>query len=92
MTKEQLNTPFDLKKRIFILGHNDPLGENDIIVEFDGKSLTNESFILLNQLPQIIEDNGEVGTFELGILKVVINSVIDYKKDLITIKAPNYLY
>ena len=92
VTKEQLNTPFDLKKRIFILGHNDPLGENDIIVEFDGKSLTNESFILLNQLPQIIEDNGEVGTFELGILKVVINSVIDYKKDLITIKAPNYLY
>lgn len=90
--KEQLNTQFDLRKRIFVLGHNDPLGENDIIVEFDGKSLTAEMFSILNQLPQIIEDNGEVGTFELGIFKIAINSIIDYKKDLITIKDPNYLY
>jgi hypothetical protein len=87
-----LNTPFDLKKRILILGHNDPLGENDILVEFDGKSLTSESFLILQQLPQIIEDNGEEGTFELGIFKVSINSIIDYKKDLTTIKDPNYLY
>lgn len=92
ISKEQLNTQFDLKKRIFISRYNDPLGENDIIVEFDGKQLTSESFNLLNQLPQIIDDNGEVGTFELGIFKVSINSIIDYTKELITIKDPNYLY
>ena len=90
--KEQLNTHFNLQKRIFISSHNDPLGENDIIVEFDGKSFTSESFLLLQQLPQIIEDNGEVGTFELDIFKITINSIVDYRKDLITIKDPNYLY
>lgn len=90
--REQLNTQFDLSKRILVLNHNDPWGENDILVEIDGKLLTSESFSILQQLPQIIQDNGEEGTFELDIFKVTINSMADYKYNLITIKDPNYLY
>lgn len=90
--REQLNTQFDLSKRILILNYNDPWGENDILVEIDGKLLTSESFSILQQLPQIIQDSGEEGTFELDIFKVTINSMADYKYNLITIKDPNYLY
>ena len=90
--REQLNTQFDLSKRILVLNHNDPWGENDILVEIDGKLLTSESFSILQQLPQIIQDSGEEGTFELDIFKVTINSMADYKYNLITIKDPNYLY
>lgn len=92
VNREQKDTQFNLRKRILTLGYNDPLGENDILVEFDGKLLTSESFQILNQLPQIVEDSGEVGTFELGIFKVTINSIVDYKEKLITIKDYDYLY
>ena len=90
--QEQLNTQFDLSKRILVLNHNDPWGENDILVEINGKLLTPDSFSILQQLPQIIQSSGEEGTFELDIFKVVITSMTDYSSKLITIKDTDYLY
>lgn len=81
--KEQSNTKFDLKKRVLILENNDPIGENDIVIEFNATKLTNDNFQLIQQLPQIIQDSGEIGTFELDIFNITINSLETYEQNLI---------
>ena len=63
---EQPNTKFDLTKRIMVIGHNDPYGENDIVVEMDGTRLTNQDALNIQQLSQIIQQSGEIGSFQLG--------------------------
>jgi hypothetical protein len=83
--KEQKNTSFDLTKRVFHIGHNDPIGENDIVVEFDATQLNQNNFQLLQQLPEIIKESGEVGEFELDIFKVVINHLEEHQNELIRI-------
>jgi hypothetical protein len=84
--KEQPNTKFDLSKRVLILEYNDPKGENDIVVEFDARNFSQQSFNILIQLPEIIKESGEVGEFELDIFKIIINSMIEYQNDLIVCK------
>ena len=84
--KEQPNTSFDLTKRVFHVGHNNPIGENDIVVEFDATQLTQQSFQILQQLPNIIKESGEIGEFELDIFKITINHIEEYQNDLIYIK------
>jgi glycosyltransferase involved in cell wall biosynthesis len=81
--KEQPNTLFDLSKRVLCIGHNDPIGENDIVVEFDATRLTNENFKLLQQLPNIIKDSGEIGKFELDIFTIEISHLEEYTNNLI---------
>jgi GT2 family glycosyltransferase len=82
---EQKNTSYDLKKRILTSKFNDPIGENDIIVEFDGTQLTNNSFNILQQLPDIITESGEVGIFELDIFKITIHKIESLTNNLIFI-------
>ena len=84
--REQPNTSFDLSKRIMIIGHNDPIGENDIIVEYDATQLTQQNFQLLQQLPNIIKESGEVGKFELDIFTITIVSLTEYQNELIILK------
>jgi len=81
--REQLNTSFDLSKRVFIESNNDPIGENDIVVEFDVTPLTQQNFQLLQQLPSIIKESGEIGEFELDIFKITINHLEEYQNNLI---------
>lgn len=83
---EHKNTSYDLRKRVLNTKWNDPQGENDIVIEFDAKQLTQQSFSIIEQLAEIIKESGEVGEFELGIYKVTINSLIEYQKDLIVCK------
>ena len=80
---EQKNTSIDLNKRI----KSTPLESlnNDIIVEFDAHLFTENSFRILQQLPDIIKENGEVGKFELDIFIITINAINEYQNDLITI-------
>jgi hypothetical protein len=80
---EQPNTKFDLKKRVLIINHNYPEGENDIIVEFDASKLTQQTFHTLQQLPEILKDNGEVGEFQLDIFNITINNLTELQNDLI---------
>jgi glycosyltransferase involved in cell wall biosynthesis len=84
--KEQPNTKFDLSKRIYTIGHNDPILENDIILEFDAIQFTQQSFNVIQQLPEIVKESGEVGQFELDIFKITINSIEEYQNDLIVCK------
>jgi glycosyltransferase involved in cell wall biosynthesis len=83
---EQKNTSFDLSKRVFCIGYNDPIGENDIVIEFDATQLTQQNFQLLQQLPDIIKESGEIGKFELDIFTITIVSLIEYQNDLIILK------
>lgn len=84
--REQCNTKFDLSKRVLTLEYNDPHGENDIVVEFDARNLSQQSFNILTQLPEIIQQSGEVGQFELDIFRITINSMTEYQNELIVCK------
>ena len=86
---EQENTSFDLSKRVLTIKNNDPILENDIVVEFDLLKFNPESFNILQQLPNIIKESGEIGTFELDIFTITVNSMTEYQNDLIFISKQN---
>jgi hypothetical protein len=79
---EQANTSFDLSKRVKNI--KDTPTEN-IIIEFDATQLNNSNFQLIQQLPEIIHDSGEIGEFELDIFKITINSLETYEHTLINL-------
>ena len=81
--REQENTSFNLSKRVFVERNNAPMGENDIVIEFDATRLTNENFQLLQQFSGIIKDSGEVGKFELDIFTITINHLEEQQTQLI---------
>jgi hypothetical protein len=87
LEEEQKKTLFDMWKRV--KPWNAPL-ENDIIVEFDMKRFTQESYPIIQQLSQILAQSGEVGEFELDIFKIKIRALNDYKDRLITNSDPYY--
>jgi hypothetical protein len=78
--KEQSNTKFDLKERIKPYNNEK---QNNILVSFDASKLTNQNFQLINQLPEIIKDSGEVGTFNLNIFTIDIIHMNEYQNQLI---------
>lgn len=80
---EQPNTEFDLSKRVLTIKNNNPIAENNIVVEFDATKLNNNNFQLLQQLPEIIHESGEIGEFELDIFKITIKSLETYEHNLI---------
>ena len=82
---EQPNTTYDLTKRVLITNHNDAHGENDIVVEFDIKRMSQTDYIYLQQLPEIILSSGAAGEFQLGNLKISIVHIESYEKNLITL-------
>jgi glycosyltransferase involved in cell wall biosynthesis len=82
---EQKNTSFDLSKRVLVTQHNDPIGENDIVIEFDATQLNQQNFHLLQQFPGIIKESGEVGKFELDIFTITINHLEEQQTQLINL-------
>jgi GT2 family glycosyltransferase len=83
--REQKNTSYELNKRVFSLTNNNPEWENDIVIEFDVNQLNQQNFQLLQQLPNIIKESGEIGTFELDVFKIVISHLEEYQDNLIKI-------
>ena len=80
------------KKKLILNNSNPQLEEalsiwfnegEDIIVEVDGNTFTQQDFNYIAQLNEIIKDSGEVGQFNLGNLKITINSLQEHQKDLI---------
>ena len=85
---EQNNTLFDLDKKIKVIGRHEQA--DDIIVEFDAKSINENSFQLLQQLSEIISQSGEIGEFELDPFKIRIKKLDTYQKNLVNLKDLNY--
>src|SRR6056300_1835545 len=79
---EQNNTLFDLDERI---KPYDNEKNNEILVEIDGKNLTNDDFKIIQQLAKIIQDSGEVGKFTLGNLNIEIVQMNEYQNTLINV-------
>ena len=80
---EQENTLFDLSKRVLNRKEHDAYAENDIVVEFDASRFNKESFNLIQQLPDIIKESGEVGKFEFDIFIITIARLKERQSELI---------
>ena len=78
---ESKKTLYNLNNKYKIIGYDEI--NNDIIIEFDASKLTQDNFQLLTQMSSIIKDSGSIGTFDLNIFKVTINSLETYEKNLI---------
>ena len=78
--KEQSNTKFNLQERIKPYNNEK---QNNILISFDASKLTNQNFQLLTQLPEIIKDSGELGTFILDIFTIDIIQMNEYQDKLI---------
>jgi GT2 family glycosyltransferase len=81
--QEKDNTTYDLTKRIFDKKFNTP--EGDIIIEFDAKLITQESFIILQNISDIIYESGKVGKFQVDIFNITINNMKSYEDSLIKV-------
>ena len=86
IAKEQPKTSFDLLERVLPYDNEK---QNHILVEIDGNNFTQQDLTLINQLSEIIQDNGELGEFELGNLKIGIYNLTTFEKDLIFITNSN---
>jgi len=81
--QERQHTSFDLIKRV--LNYEETSYDN-VIVEIDTKSFTRQDNEIISKLSEILEDSGEIGEFELGNLKITVNSLQTYENDLIKLK------
>ena len=75
--KEQQNTIINLNERI----NTNEISEIDVYI--DGMKFQQNEFNLIMQLPMIIQDSGEVGDFQIGNLRLKINTINEYQNDLI---------
>jgi glycosyltransferase involved in cell wall biosynthesis len=86
VTLEQPKTKYDLRKRCHSLTDTDRYDYDDIVVEIDGKRFSQQDYNLIENLSAIIQDSGELGTFEIGNLKVTIMNIQDRVNELIICK------
>jgi glycosyltransferase involved in cell wall biosynthesis len=80
INKEQPNTKFNLIEHI---RPYDNEKQNNILISFDASKLTGINFQLISQLPEIIKDSGEIGTFNLDIFTIDIIHMNEYQNNLI---------
>jgi len=81
---EQPNTQFDLTMRFNTSGESDIM--SDIIVEFDARSLTQNSFNFIQQLSEIFDFNEfDSGQYEFDIFNIKVNRVKHYEGNLINL-------
>jgi len=83
--REQKETMFNLKDRVKTLFE---VGSNDIVVEFNAREFSQESFNVITSLSEILanDEELEVGEFELGIFTITINKIKTYEEELIVCK------
>lgn len=86
--KEQPNTKFSLKERIFLPQDTTP--ESDITVRINGKNFNQESFNIIQNLSDIIKETGETGDFEIQNINISIKSLQEYQNTLIKKQFDKY--
>ena len=82
---EQPNTSIDLRKKI-CNRDAEHIKLIDVLVRIEGSKFTNVDFEYIQNLSEIIQANNEVGTFELGNLKIEIQNLTQYQNQLIVCK------
>jgi len=61
-------------------------GGGDVIVKINGNTFNEYDYQIIQQLNDIIADNGDIGEFKLNNLDIIINSLDTFEKDLIYLK------
>jgi glycosyltransferase involved in cell wall biosynthesis len=85
IAREQPNTKFRLKDKIKPL-ESELYDDNEgVIVIIDGNNFTRQDYQFLEVLNEVIQEANQTGEFELGNMKVQINSLATFEKDLIFI-------
>ena len=82
ITKEQPNTLYDLRERIKPFDNEK---SNEILVEVTQSTFTQQDYQIIQQLSQIIQQQGEPGRFQLGNIVMEIIQMNEYQNDLINI-------
>ena len=89
--EEQELTSFDLNERVKdYSSYSDAIHNgfmpHDIMIDINGQNFYQSDMNLLQQISEIISDRGEVGQFELENIRITINSLNTYEKELIKCK------
>ena len=82
ITKEQPNTLYNLKERIKPFDNE---RNNEIILEVDQSTFSQQDYQMLQQLSQVIKDSGQPGRFQLGSMVMEIVQMNEYQNTLIHI-------
>ena len=82
--EEQPNTDFKLSRKIHSQ-HMNP--QNDVVIYIDCSKLNQKNYPMLCQLPEILEEQGEIGEFELDEFTVNVKALHTYEKELIVCKT-----
>jgi len=78
--EEQPNTDYELDKKLHTDIPNNPI--YDIRVRFNPNQFSQQSFNILQKLPDIIKDSGEEGQeFELDIFEISIDKMTEYQRN-----------
>lgn len=80
LDKEQKNTDYLLKYKIRPFDNEK---NNEILVEIDRAAFHQQDFQIIQQLPEIIKDSGQIGKFQLGNLFISIIQMNEYQNNLI---------
>ena len=83
ITLEQPNTSFDLNEKVKPFDNEK---NNEILVTIDGNKFTQQDFQTIQQLPEIIQDSGEIGEFNIGNLGIKIFNITTNEHKLIICK------
>jgi len=82
--KEQANTTFDLLKRVQIFNEKTfDMDTIDILIEFDARKFTQNSFNILQNLSDIITETNDLGEFDIDCFRITITNLRTYENQLI---------
>ena len=60
--------------------------EANVVAEINTSTFTPQDYTFLTQLNDIVAENGDIGTFELGNVKITVKSLESFEKELIFIR------
>jgi hypothetical protein len=81
--EEQPHTEYNLSNKILSINVD---VSNDIEIRFDGSQVTNNNINFISQMPMILQEHNEVGSFAHDIFEVTINTLEHKTKELIKSK------
>ena len=57
--------------------------KNDIVIRIDGQTFTQQDYLYLHEIGNIISKSGEVGKFKVGNLIIEINKIEEIQSNLV---------
>ena len=83
ISQEQPHTEYDLNGKILSI---DSEVSNDIEIRFDASKISNDNINFISQMPMILQEHNEVGSFAYDIFEISIKSLEHKTKELIKSK------